>query len=77
MATAAIVLKTSKRLTNDEYSVALRITNEREPKYYLIASLVVNQSLKWRCKKDDWRPAEKEDNGLGFFRKSVPNKSPC
>lgn len=73
MATAAIVLKTSKKLSNDEFSVALRIIHEREPKYYLMSSLVVNQSLKWRCKKDFWRPAKKEDNGLGLFRKSVSN----
>jgi integrase len=73
MATAAIVLKTSKKLSNDEYSVALRIIHERDPKYYLLSSLVVNQSLKWRCSKSDWRQAEKEDNGLGLFRKSVPN----
>jgi integrase/recombinase XerD len=70
MATIAIVLKTTQKLSNDEYAVALRVTHERKPKYYLISTLVVNQSQQWRCTKDQWRPAEKEDNGLGLFRKS-------
>jgi len=71
MATVAIVLKTTKKLSNDEYSVALRVTQLREPKYYPLSTLVTNQNLQFRCRKEHWRPAEKEDNGLGRFRKSV------
>lgn len=71
MATVAIVLKTTKKLSNNEYSVALRVTQDREPKYFLVSTLVVNQSQQWRCSKEQWRPAEKEDNGLGRFRRSV------
>ncbi len=71
MATVAIVLKTTKKLSNDEFSVALRVTHTREPKYYPISTLVTNQTLQFRCRKEHWRPAEKEDNGLGRFRRSV------
>ena len=71
MATASIVLKTTKTLLNDEYSVAIRITHDRASRYYPISTLVTNQSHRWRCTKDKWRPAEPEDNGLGRFRKSV------
>jgi integrase/recombinase XerD len=71
MATVAIVLKTTKKLNNNEYSVAVRVTHDREPRYFPISTLVTNQSLKFRCTKEQWRPAEKEDNGLGRFRKSV------
>lgn len=67
MATIAIVLKTTKRLSNDEYAVALRVTHDRQSRYYVLNTLLTNQSLKLRCKVKDWRPATLEDNGLGKF----------
>ncbi|MBW4890114.1 site-specific integrase [Mucilaginibacter sp. HMF5004] len=77
MATTAIVLKTSKKLLNNEFSVALRVTHLREPKYFVISTLVNQQSLKLQSTKEGWKPAEKEDNGLGKFRKSHPNYQDC
>jgi len=71
MATLAIVLNTTYKLDNNEYSVALRITHDRKSKYFSIASLISNNNLSFQCRKEYWRPAEKEDNGLGRFRKSV------
>lgn len=71
MAYIAIVLNTTYKLDNNEFSVALRITHERKSKYYSISSLITNKSLSFQGTKDQWRPAEKEDNGLGRFRKSV------
>jgi integrase/recombinase XerD len=70
MATVAIVLKTTKKLSNDEYAVALRITHDRQSRYFPFNTLVINQSIKWRCHKEHWKPALAEDNGLGKFRKS-------
>jgi integrase len=71
MATLAIVLNTTCKLDNDQYSAALRVTHDRKPKYFSINSLVTNGSFSFTCHKEQWRPAEKEDRGLGKFRKSV------
>lgn len=73
MATIAIVLNTTYKLDNSEYSVALRVTHDRKPRYFSINSLLTNNSAAFKCTKQHWRPAEKEDNGLGRFRKSVEN----
>jgi len=67
MATVAVVLNTTKKLTNDEYSVAIRVTHNRDRRYYSMVSLLTNQNLKFRCTIKDWKPAESEDNGLGKF----------
>jgi integrase/recombinase XerD len=65
----AIVLNTTKKLTNDEYSIALRVTHKREKKYFAINSLLTNQTSRFRCLISEWKPAEVEDNGLGKLRK--------
>jgi integrase/recombinase XerD len=70
MATVAIVLKTTKKLSNDEYAIALRVTHDRQSKCFPFSTLVVNQSFKWRCRKGEWKSALAEDNGLGKFRKT-------
>lgn len=70
MATVAVVLNTTKKLANDEYSVAIRVIHKRNKKYFTIASLITNQSLKFRCAINDWKAPEAEDNGLGKFRKT-------
>jgi len=77
MATIAIVLKTKQKLSNNEYAVALRVTHERQSRFFTISALVTNQSLKWRCTLADWKPAEAEDNGLGRFRRSFPFFKEC
>lgn len=77
MATIAIVLNTTKKLANEQYSVALRVTHQREKKYYAINSLVINQTLKFRCSIIEWKPAEVEDNGLGKFRKQFKAYKEC
>ncbi|WP_295772237.1 hypothetical protein [uncultured Mucilaginibacter sp.] len=77
MATIAIVLKTTKKLANDQYAVALRVTHERQSRYFVISTLITNQSLKMRCKPQDWKPAELEDNGLGRFRKTFKAYKEC
>lgn len=77
MATIAIVLKTKQKLSNNEYAVALRVTHERQSRFFTISALVTNQSLKWRCTLTDWKPAEAEDNGLGRFRKSFSAFKEC
>jgi len=77
MATVAIVLKTTKKLTNNEYAVAIRATHERQSRYYPFSTLVTNQSLPWRCRIEDWKNAEVEDNGLGRFRKSFAFFKEC
>ncbi|HEY4324375.1 MAG TPA: site-specific integrase [Mucilaginibacter sp.] len=77
MATVAIVLKTTKKLLNDEYAVAIRVTHEREPRYITLNSLVTNQSLKFRSRREDWKPAEPEDNGLGKFKRTFPAYKEC
>lgn len=69
MATVAIVLNTTKKLANDQYSIAIRVTHQREKKYYAINSLIVNQTLNFRSSIQDWKPAEAEDNGFGKLRK--------
>lgn len=71
MATVAIVLKTKQKLSNGEYAVALRVTQNRIRKYYNLSTLVLDQSLNFRCKIERWRPAELEDNGLGLFLRTV------
>lgn len=73
MATLAIVLKTSKQLSNNEFSVALRITHNRVRKYFNLNSLIVDKSLPFRCQVKDWKPAELGDNGFGRFNTTVPN----
>jgi integrase/recombinase XerD len=77
MATVAVVLNTTKKLSNNEYSVAIRVTHQRDKKYYSISTLLTNQSLKFRCKLEDWKPAEIEDNGLGKFRKAHQSYKEC
>ncbi len=70
MATVAIVLNTSKKLTNDEYPVSLRVTHDYKRKYYSINSLITNQATKFRCKPEHWKSPTAEDNGFGKFRKT-------
>jgi integrase/recombinase XerD len=53
MATAAVMLKTTKKLLNNEYAVAIRVTHERQSRYYPLSALVTNQSLSWRCTIED------------------------
>jgi integrase len=77
MATIAIVLKTKQKLSNNEYAVSLRVTHNRQSRFFTISALVTNQSLKWRCTLADWKPAEAEDNGLGRFRRSFSAFKEC
>lgn len=77
MATVAVVLKTTKKLSNNEYAVAIRATHERQSRYYPLSTLLTNQSLPWRCAIEDWRPAELEDNGFGRFRKTFLPYKEC
>ncbi|MDT3403612.1 site-specific integrase [Mucilaginibacter terrae] len=77
MATIAIVLKTTKKLLNGEYAVALRITHDRQSRYFVISTLLTDQTLKLRCKPEEWKPAEAEDNGLGRFRKTFKGFKEC
>lgn len=71
MATVAIVLKTTKKLSNDEYAIALRVTHDRQSRYFPLSTSVTNQSLKWQCGKNDWKSATAEDNGLRKVRKTL------
>ncbi|WP_295674117.1 site-specific integrase [uncultured Mucilaginibacter sp.] len=73
MATIAVVLNTTKKLSNNEYAIALRVTHERQSKYFALSTLVTNQSNKWRCVHDDWKQATDVDNGFGKFRKTFKN----
>lgn len=77
MATVSVVLNTTKKLSNNEFSVAIRVTNNRDKKYFALSTLVTNQSLKFRCTTDYWKPAEAEDNGLGKFRKTHAQYKEC
>lgn len=77
MATVATVLKTTKKLLNNEFAVAIRATHERQSRYFPLSTLVINQSLPWRCKVEDWKPADAEDNGFGKFRKSFGPYKEC
>jgi len=77
MATVAVVIKTTKKLSNNEYAVAIRATHDRQSRYYPLSTLVTNQSLPWRCNADQWKPAEEEDNGLGKFRKTFLPYKEC
>ncbi len=61
MATIAIVLKTTQKLTNDEFPIALRVTHERKSKYFALSQLATNQSYRFRCKVNEWKPANAED----------------
>jgi len=45
MATVAIVLNTTKKLTNEQYSIALRVTHKREKKYFAINSLTLKGEI--------------------------------
>ncbi len=73
MASVAVVLKTTKKLSNNEYAVALRVTHERTSRYFTFTGLVSDPTLKFRATLDQWRPATAEDSGLGRFLKTVPN----
>lgn len=77
MASLAVVLNTTKKLSNDEYAVALRITHNRQTKYYTISTLLTLNTHKLRCKAIDWRSAQPEDNGLGRFRKTFADYKEC
>ena len=77
MANAAIVLNTTYRLSTGEFSVALRVTHSRRPKYYAINTSVTDQSKSFQCTSQHWRPAGQEDNGLGKFRKSFEGYKEC
>ncbi|HTK20169.1 MAG TPA: site-specific integrase [Mucilaginibacter sp.] len=77
MASIAVVLNTTKKLSNDEYTVSLRITHDRQSQYFAFSNLLVNHTIKWRCRKEDWKPAETEDNGLGKFRRSFGPYKEC
>ena len=77
MATVATVLNTTKKLNNNEYSVAIRVTNNRIKKYYSLSTLVTNQSYKFKCAISDWMSAEAEDNGFGRFRKTFLTYKEC
>jgi integrase/recombinase XerD len=70
MANVAIILNTTKKLSNDEHPVTLRVTYDYKRKYFTLNSLLTNQSIKFRCRSEHWKPAEAEDNGLGKFRKN-------
>lgn len=71
MATIAIVLNTTKKLSNGEYSVSLRVSHFKSTKYYAIGRLLNNQSLRFQTSIDNWIPARAEDNGLGKFKRTV------
>jgi integrase/recombinase XerD len=73
MATLAIVLNTTYKITNGGYAVALRVTHERKPKYFAINTLIINGNLSFQCTPIFWKPAGAEDNGLGRFRKTFTN----
>lgn len=77
MATVAIVLNTTKKLSNNEHPVALRLTHQYKRKYYSINSLLVDQSTKFRCKPMQWRPPQPEDNGLGRFLRTFTAYKEC
>jgi hypothetical protein len=51
MATVAVVLKTTKKLSNNEYAVAIRATHDRQSRYYPLSTLVTNQSLPWQTNR--------------------------
>ncbi|WP_184544102.1 site-specific integrase [Mucilaginibacter sp. FT3.2] len=69
MATVAIILNTAKKLSNDEHPITLRVTHNYKRRYYTINGLLTNQSIKFRCRPEYWKPPEAEDNGLGRLRK--------
>lgn len=77
MATIAVVLNTTKKLLNDQYTIALRVTHERQSKYFAFSTLITNQSIKWRCSIEDWKPATEDDNGFGKFKKSFKKYKEC
>jgi integrase/recombinase XerD len=77
MATVATVLKTTKKLSNNEYAVAIRATHNRQSRYYPLSTLMVNHTLPWRCHSNDWLAATIEDNGFGRFRKSFTAYKEC
>lgn len=77
MASVAIVLNTTYKLSKGEYAVALRVTHERKQKYYAISTLIINSSLPFKCSTNDWIAASAEDNGLGRFRKSFEKFKEC
>ena len=77
MATVAIIINTSKKLTNAEYPICLRVTHEYKRQYFAINALLTNQNLRFRCTLADWKPAEAEDNGLGKFRRTFSTYKEC
>jgi len=77
MATVAIVLNTTKALTNNEHPIALRVTHNYKRKYYSISTLLNNQSLRFRCTPYNWRPPQPEDNGLGKLLRTFSDYKAC
>lgn len=71
MATVAIVLNTSKKLSNGQFTVSLRVTQRKQQKYFSINALVQDQSKKFQCHVENWIPPKAEDNGLGKFKRTV------
>lgn len=70
MATVAVVLKTTQKLANNEYGIALRVTHERQSRYFAISKLISTNTINFRCRVEQWKNAELEDNGLGKFKKT-------
>jgi integrase/recombinase XerD len=60
MATIAIVLETTQKLSNGEYGVALRVTHDRQSKCLSISKLITNQSLKFRCTPEHLKPLKQK-----------------
>jgi integrase/recombinase XerD len=77
MVNVAVVLNTTKKLTNNEFSVSLRVTHFYKRKYYPFSTLVLDQSYKFRCVRDLWKAAQAEDNGLGKFKKGFVAYKEC
>ena len=66
MIIAAIVLNTTKKLTNDVYTISLGLTYDRKSKYIANSDLVNHPRHNFKCSMDNWRSPTPEDNGLGF-----------
>src|SRR5687768_3074024 len=77
MATVAIVLNTTKKLSNGEFSVSLRVSQNKSKKYYSINTLLTDQSVKFQCSVADWIPATPEDHGLGKFKRTFQKFKEC
>jgi integrase/recombinase XerD len=70
MATVAIVLNTTKKLSNGDFTVSLRVSQNKTKKYYSINTLLNDQSMRFYCSSENWIPAKAEDNGLGKFKRT-------